>query len=51
MNILEMILSNIHPLRMGSDRYYFRKCVFSIGYQVLQKSDGDFIHIKYIGKL
>jgi len=48
MTVLQMLLSNIYPLRMGSNRYWFRKRLIHDGYQVLQKDNNTFIHIKYI---
>lgn len=50
LNIIEMIMSNIEPLPLKTG-YYIRKRVLHKGYEILAKSNGQYIHISYIETL
>lgn len=50
MNLFEMILSNIEPIRLKTG-YYVRKRVFHKGYQILVKNNNSYIHISYVNSL
>lgn len=52
MNIFEMIMSNIEPIRYKTG-YYVRKRLLHNGYEVLVYDNLDkcFIHISYIDNL
>ena len=50
LTIIEMIMSNIEPLPLKTG-YYIRKRVLHKGYEILAKSNGQYIHISYIETL
>lgn len=50
LTLTEMILSNIEPLPLKTG-YYIRKRVLHKGYEILTKSNGQYIHISYIETL
>lgn len=52
MNLFEMILSNIEPIRLRTG-YYARKRLLHNGYEILLKNyiNNQFIHVQYIDNL
>lgn len=52
MNLFEMILSNIEPIRLKTG-YYVRKRLLHKGYEILLKNNinNQFIHVQYIDNL
>ena len=50
MNLFEMILSNINPIRLRTG-YYARTRLLHNGYEILVKDNNNYIHISYTDSL
>lgn len=50
MNLFEMILSNIEPIRLRTG-YYARKRLLHNGYEILVKNNNQYTHISYVNSL
>lgn len=50
MNLFEMLLSNIEPIRLRTG-YYARKRLLHSGYEILVKNNNNYIHISYTDSL
>ena len=47
MNLLDMIISNVTPLPIGT-KYYFRKRILHQGYEVYYKIQDELYHHSYV---